>query len=175
MSGTDMSSNQAPAQYEAGYKLRDLKAFLTDRLGKKIAKLMTTEMQEIELVLVSNFMGNGSFEIMTQRYKAEFYFDRFPYQDYDPAVLFANVAAWLMDNDSSREQQRSELPDPEIEIVLEDNNKSAEVIIEVMLEEPVKVIEDPEGPIYWRGKKYRIEEYDIWTATKLKDVVLLKE
>ncbi|MEZ9233251.1 phage tail protein [Vibrio amylolyticus] len=172
MSGTDMSSPQA-TQYQAGYKLRDLKAFISTTLGEKVAKLMTTEMHEIELVLSPNFMGNGSFEIMTQRYKAELYFDRFPYQDYSPAVLFANVAAWLMDNDTSREENLSELPDPEIEIVLEDNNKSAEVIIEVMLEEPVKVIEDPQGPIYWRGKQYRIEEHDIWTATKLTDVVLL--
>ncbi|PMJ92854.1 phage tail protein [Vibrio sp. 10N.261.55.A7] len=175
MSSTELSNQETTPQYQAGYKLRDLKAFLSQILGEKIAKLMTTEMHEIELVLSTNFMGNGSFEIMTQRYKAELYFDRFPYQDYDPAVLFANVAAWLMDNDSSREENLSELPDPEIEIVLEDNNKSAEVIIEVMLEEPVKVIEDPQGPIYWRGKQYRIEEHEIWIAEKLKDVVLIKD
>ncbi|NVJ61823.1 MAG: phage tail protein [Gammaproteobacteria bacterium] len=158
-------------QYQAGYKLRDLKAFIEERVGDKVAKRMSAEMGEIELVLSPKFMGNGSFQLMIQRYKAEFYFDRFPYKEQSPAVLFANVGGWLMDNDEDREQQLSELRDPEIEVVLEDDN-SAEIIIEVMFEEPVKVIEDPNGPIYWSGKQYRIEEYDIWTATKLKDVVI---
>ncbi|WP_295894112.1 phage tail protein [uncultured Vibrio sp.] len=166
-------SNPQVTQYQAGYKLRDLKSFLTTVLGDKIAKRMTVEMQEVELILVSSFMGNGSFEIMTQRYKAELYFDRFPYQDYDPAVLFSNIGAWLMDNDSTREQQLSDLADPQIEVVQEDGHNAAEILVEISFEEPVKVIEDPQGAIYWRGQQYRIEEHEIWTATKLKDVVIL--
>ncbi len=158
-------------QYQAGYKLRDLKAFIEERVGDKVAKRMSAEMGEIELVLSTKSMGNGCYRMMFQRYRAEFYFDRFPYKEQDPAVLFANVGGWLMDNDKYRSQQLSEMSDPEIDVVLEDDN-SAEIIIEVMFEEPVKVIEDPNGPIYWRGKQYRIEEYDIWTATKLKDVVI---
>jgi len=158
-------------QYQAGYKLRDMKAFIEERVGTKVAKRMSAEMQDIELKLTPKFMGNGSFQMMLQRYKAEFYFDRFPYQEQSPAVLFANIGAWLMDNDEDREQQLSELSDPDIEVVIEDASR-AELIIEVMFEEPVKVIEDPQGPIYWGGKQYRLEEYDIWTATKLRDVVI---
>lgn len=167
---TEPLPNEQP-QYQAGYKLRDLKAFIEERVGEQVAKHMAAEMQDVQMVLAPKFMGNDSFQLMVQRYKAEFYFDRFPYKKIDPAVLFANVGAWLMDNDDEREEQLSELGDPEVEVVLEDNN-SAEIIIEVMFEEPVKVIEDPQGPIYWKGKQYRIEDYDIWTATKLRDVVI---
>lgn len=154
-------------QYQAGYKLRDLKAFITTCVGDKIAKRMTAEMQEVQLILAPKNMGHG-LDLMTQRYKAEFYFDRFPFKEYDPAVLFANVAAWLMDNDDEREYQ-PELGDPEVDVVLEDQN-AAEIIIEVMFEEPVKVIEDENGPIYWSDKRYRIEEYEVWVANKLRQV-----
>lgn len=156
-------------QYQAGYKLRDLKAFLSDVLGEKLAKRLEVEMSNIELVLTPKNMGHG-FIIVQQRYLAEIYIEELPFKKFDPAVLFANVGAWLMDNDQSREDNDN-LDDPEIEVVIEDES-SAEIIINVHFEEPVKVVEDPEGNIHWRGKRWKIEEYEIWVAKKLNDVVI---
>jgi hypothetical protein len=156
-------------QYQAGYKMRDLKAHIEQCVGKPIASKLDAEMSEIELLLTPKHMGRG-MNIAYQRYMAEFYFDRFPFKKYDPAVLFANVAAWLMDNDDEREQQLGELKDPDIEVIIEDEN-SAEVLIQVRFEEPIKVVEDSEGPIYWMGKQWRIEEYEIWVAERLNVVI----
>lgn len=155
-------------QYQAGYKLRDLKTFLDAVLGQKMAKGLEVEMTNIELILTPKNMGHG-FVIMNQRYMAEIYIDRLPFNKYNPAVLFANVGAWLMDNDSQREDNDN-LDDPEIEVTIDDED-SAEILINVHFEEPVKIIENPEGDIYWRNKRWSIEEYEIWVAKKLVDVV----
>jgi len=150
-------------QYQNGYKLRDLKAFINEIVGAKIATRMDCEMGSVSLRLNPKNMGNG-FDLMTQQYVAEFLFDKFPYNQLDPAILFANVGAWLMDNDSSREDS-DELGDPEIEIVIEDE-RSAEVLITIEFEEPVKIIEDTAGPVYFQNKRWRIQEYDVYVAEK---------
>ncbi|KKD01390.1 phage tail protein [Photobacterium halotolerans] len=157
-------------QYQAGYKLRDLKAHISQCVGEPIAKHLSAEMSNIELELSPRHMGHGVV-LAYQRYTAEFYFDRFPFRKYDPAVLFANVAAWLMDNDSERDQHRQELGDPSIDVVMEDEH-SAEVIIEVTFEEPINLIEDDTGGVFWQGKRWRIAEYEVWVAERLRDVVI---
>ncbi|KFI13311.1 hypothetical protein IX95_05020 [Vibrio sp. B183] len=156
-------------QYQAGYKLRDLKESLISVVGDKIAKRMECEMGKVELKLETKHMGHG-FELLYQRYVAEFYFGKFPFKEYDPAVLFANVGAWLMDNDSER-FHIEDLDDPDVDVVLEDE-KNAEVLISVMFEEPVKVAADPDGPIHWNGQRWKIEEYEIWQAERLSNVVI---
>ncbi|WP_430469022.1 hypothetical protein [Vibrio alginolyticus] len=71
-------------QYQAGYKLRDLNAFLISVVGDKIAKRMECEMGKVELKLETKHMGHG-FDLLYQRYVADFYFDKFPFKEYDPA------------------------------------------------------------------------------------------
>ncbi len=156
--------------YRVGYKMQALRSFIAARLGKHIAQRLDAEMGNVELILSPRNMGHG-MDIAYQRYSAEFYIDRLPFKKYDPAVLFANVAAWLMDNDEDREEQLGELKDPDIEVVLEDE-QNAEVVIQIVFEEPIKVIEDANGDIYWRGKQWKIEEYEVWVAENLRDVVI---
>lgn len=155
--------------YRVGYKMQALRAHIEMCLGKQIAQRLDAEMSNIELTLTPRNMGNG-IDIAQQRYLAEFQIDRLPFKKYDPAVLFANVAAWLMDYDEERDNQLGELKDPEIEVVIEDEN-SAEVLIQVMFEEPIKIEEAAEGDIYWMGKRWEIADYQIWVAEKLRDVV----
>ncbi|MGY5721257.1 phage tail protein [bacterium 19MO03SA05] len=155
-------------QYQAGYKMKALRYHMEKCVGKQIAQRLDAEMTDISLRLNPKNMGHG-MDLMYQKYKAEFYLDRFPFKKYDPAVLFANVGAWLLDNDDERNYS-NELSDPDIDVVIEDEN-SAEVLIIIEFEEAVKVIEDENGPIYWRGKNWRIAEYEIWVAETLRDVV----
>lgn len=155
--------------YRVGHKMQALRAHIEMCLGKQIAQRLDAEMSNIELTLTPRNMGNG-IDIAQQRYLAEFQIDRLPFKKYDPAVLFANVAAWLMDYDEERDNQLGELKDPEIEVVIEDEN-SAEVLIQVMFEEPIKIEEAAEGDIYWMGKRWKIADYQIWVAENLRDVV----
>ncbi len=156
--------------YRVGYKMQALRSHIQNCLGKQIAQQLDAEMSNIELILSPRNMGKG-VDIAYQRYTAEFLIDRLPFKKYDPAVLFANVAAWLMDNDDEREEQLGELKDPDVEVVVEDEH-NAEVLIQVVFEEPIKVVEDENGDIYWRGKRWSIQEYEIWVAENLREVVI---
>lgn len=155
-------------QYQAGYKMRALRKHIEECVGKQIAQRLEAEMTDISLRLSPKNMGNG-FNLMQQKYRAEFYFDRFPFKKYDPAVLFANIGAWILDYDSER-QDTDELGDPDIDVVIEDEN-SAEVLVIIEFEEDVKIIECESGDIKWRGKSWKIAEYEIWVAENLKDVI----
>lgn len=156
--------------YHVGYKMQALRTFIEQCVGKQIAQKLDAEMGNIELILSPRNMGRG-MDIAYQRYTAEFLIDRLPFKKYDPAVLFANVAAWLMDNDDEREEQLGELKDPVIEVVIEDE-QNAEVLIQIVFEEPIKIVENENGNIYWRKKRWSIEEYEIWVAENLLDVVI---
>lgn len=155
-------------QYKSGYKLRDLKAFIEKIVGERIATRMECEMDSVSLKLTSKHMGNG-FDLMHQQYVAEFLFDKFPHTQYDPAVLFANIGAWLMDNDQERDDFE-ELGDPEVDVVIEDET-SAEILLTIVFDEPVKIVEDEHGPVYWNSKRWRIQEYDIYIAEKFQSKV----
>ncbi|QMV16661.1 phage tail protein [Vibrio spartinae] len=152
------------AQYEAGDKLRELKTFITTCVGDEIAQTLTTQMKNISLSLDSQFLGNGC-QLLRMRYHARLVFNHFPHLTYSPAVLFANVGAWLMDHDSERETAAI-LANPVIEMTTVDETYST-IIIEIEFEEPVSVTEDTAGPIYWRGKQWRIDAYEIWVAETL--------
>ncbi|MBY8026126.1 phage tail protein [Vibrio fluvialis] len=156
--------------YRVGYKMQALQSHIELCLGKQIAKQLEVEMGNIELILSPRNMGRG-MDIAYQRYTAEYLIDRLPFKKYDPAVLFANVAAWLMDFDEDREEQLGELKDPDIDVVLEDES-NAEVLIQIVFEEPIKIVEDESGDIYWRNKRWKIQEYEIWVAESLRDVVI---
>ena len=159
-------------QYKSGYKLRDLKAFIEKVVGKRIATRMECEMDSVSLKLTTKHMGNG-FDLMHQQYVAEFLFEKFPHTQYDPAVLFANIGAWLMDNDSDRDEF-DELGDPEVDVVIEDET-SAEILITIAFDEPVKIVEDKDGLVYWRGKRWSIQEYDIYIAEKFQSKVAIRD
>ncbi|KUI97250.1 phage tail protein [Vibrio sp. MEBiC08052] len=154
------------AQYEAGDKLRNFKTFIESCVGDEIAQTLTSQMKNISLGLDSQSLGNGC-QLMRLRYHARLAFNNFPHLTYSPAVLFANVGAWLMDHDPDREMA-AVLNNPMIEMTAVDETHST-IVIDVEFEEPVSVTEDAAGPIYWRGKQWRIDTYEIWVAEILGD------
>ncbi|MEJ3672437.1 phage tail protein [Vibrio vulnificus] len=154
-------------QYQAGYKFQALRAHIEKCVGESISKRLQTEMIDLELIMGAKNQGHG-FDLFTQIYEAEFYFDRFPFKEYPPATLFAQFIAWLMDKDSERED--SSVPDPEVSITVQSETEAI-IVVTVPFEEPVKITADPHGDIQWRGGKWKVEEYQINVAEKLKDVV----
>lgn len=153
--------------YQAGYKFSQLKAFLKNTLGPKLAKNLEAEMNKIQLILSPKNRGQG-YDLCYQRYTVELYIERLPFKAYSPATLLANVSAWLVEHDSER-FDNNDLEDPVIEVILGDDD-SAEVLIELELEEPIKIKPDEKGSVYWNGQRWSVEQYDIWHAENLVDV-----
>lgn len=153
--------------YQAGYKFFKLKTFLKETLGKKLGKNLEAEMNKIQLILSPKNRGQG-YDLCYQRYAVELYIERLPFKTYSPATLLANVSAWLIEHDSER-FNRDDMEDPIIEVVIGDDD-SAEVLIELELEEPIKIKPDENGNVYWNNQRWSVEQYEVWQAENLVDV-----
>ena len=147
-------------QRHTGYFLRLITEYIRQLVGEGISETMNSTMPNIKLQLTPKNMGNG-FDLMVMKYEAVIHFEAFPFKTFDPAVLFASIGAWLMDNDPYR--NKFELPDPDVKTVIEDES-SAQVFITINFHEPVMVEEDENGLIQWSGKRYSIAPYEIWVA-----------
>ena len=148
---------------EVGYKMRDLETFIKPLVSHEMSQHLESYMDSVQLDLVPKNMGQG-MEILKQRYVAKFYFGKLLFKDFDPAVLYCNVAAWLMDNDQERNDTEG-LIGPDVELTRY-NEHEAEVLITIEFEEPIKVSEDPDGEVYWKNKRWAITPYDIYIADK---------
>lgn len=93
------------------------------------------------------------------RYDAVITFDEFPYRVYDPCLVFALVMCWLESKNSDDEQFNNVNPDIDVS---ENDEQTAYLMISVPLIECITLIEDENGTIPHRGKRYRLGETSIW-------------
>ena len=47
------------------------------------------------------------------------------------------------------------------------DEKSADLEIQLAFTEPLRLIEHPSGPIRWSGKRWNVAPYDIWVAEQI--------
>ena len=78
--------------------------------------------------------------------------------------MLAAVAAWVQEHDGYREQY--ELADPEYAVTPNDE-KTADLEIQLAFTEPLRLIEHEQGPINWLGKRWNVAPYDIWVAEQI--------
>jgi hypothetical protein len=117
---------------------------------------------EQTMMSVKRDMGLG-LQIAIVKYEAVLSWERFPFRKLDPLTVYALVSVWLEEHsDPLRDQLelRNE-PDTDIEILDEDN---AIFSISIEVAETLSLMEDPKGPIPYRGKRWRVDTVPIWTA-----------
>lgn len=149
------------SQTQAGYYLQGLTQHLNSVLPKRQHKFIECWMEGVELMLGAKHQGQGC-EIGLISYSAQFSFERFPFKEIDPAIVMANVIAWIDDNDKHRETY--ELNDPSFDVEAE-SDCTVLMTLEVEFIEPLMVVPDERGQILWHGKRWALAPYAIWTAT----------
>lgn len=114
-----------------------------------------------DLKSTSKQMGNGCIEICRHTYKAVFYIERFPHKRHDPALLYAHISSWLMENDTNRfdNSEATVAIDP---VILD--AETAEITIDIDFAESITAVEDVNGTILLNGKKWKLADADIWVA-----------
>lgn len=152
--------NKSDDQYCAGYYLKGITAAIQALLPAKLHQNFDSWMEDLEMNLIPKHQGLGR-DIGYLSYKAVLSFERFPFKQFAPEIVLASVMAWLMDHDKHRED--FELSDPSADVEPEDN-KTAEMTIEVDFKEPLMVVEDEHGLILWEGKRWTVAPYEIWVA-----------
>lgn len=151
---------QPVSQTTAGYYLQGLVQHLNRVIPERLHQSIECWMEDVELMMGAKHQGLGS-DIGYLSYNASFRFERFPFEKMDPAVVMANVMAWIEDNDTHRE--RYELNDPSFDVEPE-SDKTVMMSLEVEFIEPLMVVPDASGDIFWRGKQWALATYDVWTA-----------
>lgn len=153
-------SNQPVSQTSAGYYLQGLVQHLNRVLPKRQHKHIECWMEDLELLTGSKNQGHGS-DIGYISYNASFSFERFPFKEIDPAIVMANVLAWIEDFDQHRE--RFELNDPSFDVE-PSSDTTVLMTLEIEFIEPLMVVEDLNGQILWQGKQWALAPYEVWVA-----------
>ena len=148
------------SQTSAGYYLQGLVQHLNNVLPERQHKHIECWMEDLELMLGSKNQGHGA-DIGYISYNASFSFERFPFKEIDPAIVMANVIAWIEDNDQHREVY--ELNDPRFDVE-PSSDSTVEMTLEIEFIEPLMVVPDERGQIIWQGKQWALAPYEIWTA-----------
>ncbi len=149
------------SQTQAGFYLQGLLSYLKKVIPARQHQYIECWMEDVEMMLGAKNQGQGS-DIGYISYRAEFTFEKFPFLKIDPATVIANVMAWLMDNDSHRDDFN--LNDPSFDV---ESESETTVLMSLSIEfiEPLMVIEDENGIIYWQEKCWSLAPYEVWTAT----------
>ena len=153
--------NSPASQTSAGYYLQGLVQHLNRVIPKRLHQSIECWMEDVELLMGAKHQGLGS-DIGHIAYNASFCFERFPFKEMDPAVVMANVIAWIEDNDVHRDIH--ELNDPRFDVEPE-SDRTVMMTLEVEFIEPLMVVPDDAGDIFWQGKQWALARYDVWTAT----------
>ncbi|GEM77361.1 hypothetical protein VSA01S_34730 [Vibrio sagamiensis NBRC 104589] len=150
-------------QEQAGYLLQGLNQHFSRTIDPRLHQYCECWMEDVELKFAPKDQGLGR-DIGWIKYTAVFSFERFPFKQCQPSVLMANTLAWLGDCDEFREQHN--LSDPSFEIEPESDD-TVIMTIEVVMTEPLMLVEDEQGPIIWDGKRWKNAPYEIWCAERI--------
>ncbi len=134
-------------------KLQQLTAFLVD-LNYVAAENIDAWIENPQIVPRCKDLGEGQMIIYTQTYDAVLMIERFPHTRHPAELLFAQVCAWLVENDEERFD--TDLPNPSIDVDVLDN-KTADIDITIRFEEDITAVPDDNGPIMIQGEKYRLD------------------
>lgn len=148
------------SQSVAGYYLQGLLTALKKVIPERQHHYIECWMEDVEMTIGAKHQGLG-MDIGYLSYRAQFTFEKFPFQKIDPAVIMASVMGWLMDNDKHRDDFN--LNDPTFDIESE-SETTVLMNLEIAFIEPLMVVEDAKGLICWQGKKWALAPYEIWVA-----------
>jgi len=126
-------------------------------------------MDDIELIHAAKAMGlneqgKNQRRIQVRRYNATLAWERWPYRQYDPDVLFSLVDVWLIEH-SNEHYNKLELDPPAVFVQLMDDG-NAIITITVPLADDIVLVEDENGVIPLQGKLYSVAPAQVSVATR---------
>ncbi|KLP41775.1 phage tail protein [Enterobacter ludwigii] len=137
---------------------------LPDWACKNRSALFAAFAAEQTILSVKRDLGLG-IQIGITRYEAVLSWERFPYRKIDPGIVYALVTAWLEEHSNELRDQLELKNEPDIDIeIIDDDN--AVFAISVVVAEPLSLMEDPNGPVPFRGKRWRVDAVPVWTAER---------
>lgn len=137
-------------------KLQQLRTFLVE-LNLVAAENIDSWAENIRFHGVCKYLGNGMV-LFRQEYDAVISIERFPHHRHPAELLFGQVIAWLIENDSEREDQGADQPTVDADIL---DNNTADLDITVPFVEDIEAVPDENGAIVINGESYRLANVEI--------------
>lgn len=141
-------------------QLDSLVKFIKDNVPERAMIEFDSYMDNPKLQRSNKNLGLDQRRLGVLIYDGVLSWDRFPYTEFDPQILFALVLIWLTDNSLDDNFQ---LEEPTVDLELIDT-KTAILSITVGMVDEIRVKSDENGAIPMKGKKWAICSPEIWTA-----------
>ncbi len=132
-------------------KITDLRAFIVN-LDMVAAEQIDSFVDDLVVTPAMRESGVASQLIAAEiSYSAMFFIERYPYAKKPANELFAQIAAWLIQNDTSR-------TDPvEFPVIVDVNDhETADLEFGILFRENINILADAGGPIVVDGTHYKL-------------------
>ncbi|MGI1677566.1 MAG: phage tail protein [Cellvibrionaceae bacterium] len=120
--------------------------------GLLAAEQLDSFMESAPMIPQGSKIGEG-IELFSCTYRAVYEIERL--EGDNAPLLLAAVCAWLLDNDSDREDD--ELDWPEIDIDTNDTT-TADIELSLLFKESLFLVPDANGAIHYGGETWRIDQ-----------------
>ncbi|WKD48344.1 phage tail protein [Microbulbifer spongiae] len=117
-------------------------------------------MENGQMEPASKHLGQG-LRVCRQSYDAVIQIERFAG---DPALLFALVTTWLMEQDGARFELNLPAPDVDVDVI---DERAADVEITIRFSEDVDLVADDNGPIAYRGTRWAVAPVPVDSAEQV--------
>lgn len=145
-------------------QIESLTGYLEQHMPDRAMQFFESAMEDATLVYSVKALGLGQRRLGVFRYSARLSWDRFPYRQCPPALVYAMVFAWA---DTSRNHLYDELSlgEPAVDIEF-DEEETSSLSITLELADEITITPDEAGEIVMAGKRWRLAYPDVHVATK---------
>lgn len=139
-------------------------SMLTRKLGRTGADKFDSFINDVQLVQSGKKVGQDGMLVAHMEYQAEFSFEQIPNRSLSAQALMAQTMCWLMENVDSKDVLSP--PKVDSDAYSNDGQNLCDIDITISFREPIMMrqSESDQGDVFFQGKWWMCEEFDVWTA-----------
>lgn len=145
-------------------QLDSLTDFMRRHIPPRAMNAFKSEMHDASLKLVYKDLGMNQRCLGVLRYYATLSWQRFPYRECPPAMVYALLLAWLKDHRNPFYDELG-LGEPDVDI-RDDDELGGLLDISIELADSITVTEDTDGDIPCSGRRYRLAYPEFYTVSQ---------
>lgn len=146
-------------------QLESLTEHLRKTIPPRIFQFFDAQIDSGQLIRTTKSLGAGRYRMGVLRYEALLSWVNFPFREYPPALIYAQVMAWTdeFQNDLAEELN---LGSPGVDMAF-NHERVGDLIITVNMVDEITMKEAGDGPVFFRGKRWALELPEVYYATDL--------
>ena len=145
-------------------QLESLTSYLLARTPARIHGFFAAEIADVQLIRSTKNLGMGQLRIGLARHTIELSWYAYPYREYQPALIYALVLAWI-EGHANKLFDELQLPAPSADVSLDTEQQGrGDLTITLELIEELTAQEHEQGEIELYGKRWTLAGAEVSTA-----------